>query len=374
MVKKILLLIQYATLALLAVSFLGACTPKKMSPASDTLAQQEVTTVADANSDDDEDDGAWEGDGDEPVSSANPTDRLAQHYSRSNSSATGSTGELLQKARTALGTPYVRGGTNKGGFDCSGFVQWSYNSVGIQLPRTAREQSQVGKTIRRVDDMQAGDIVAFKHPKRGYHTGIYVGDGKFIHSPRKRNVVRINSLDDPYFNKTFLSARRLNVSNEGDIEAAEQMLVAYAKQPPSPKATSSRSASKKKQAKSSRSAIASKKSTEKIVALNTTKRTTTSAKKEKATATKNTSKKTATSRTMDSKAKSSTKKSASTVNSKTKAKNSTKNVDKTSEKPTNKAATKTKATTAGQKTAKAPTKPAAKSTKASTTTSKKTSR
>ncbi len=134
---------------------------------------------------------------------------------------------LISTARTALGTPYVRGGTDMSGFDCSGFVQWTFNHVGVKLPRTAREQSQVGKSIRNVDDLRVGDIVAFRHPKRGYHTGIYVGEGKFIHSPRKRNVVRINSLDDPYFNRTFLGARRVNVTNEADMEAAKNMLASY---------------------------------------------------------------------------------------------------------------------------------------------------
>ena len=134
---------------------------------------------------------------------------------------------LISTARTALGTPYVRGGTDRGGFDCSGFVQWTFNHVGVKLPRTAREQSQVGKSIRNVDDLRVGDIVAFRHPKRGYHTGIYVGEGKFIHSPRKRNVVRINSLDDPYFSRTFLGARRVNVTNEADMEAAKSMLASY---------------------------------------------------------------------------------------------------------------------------------------------------
>ena len=92
--------------------------------------------------------------------------------------------QLLRAARSAIGTPYVVGGTSPGGFDCSGLVCWAYGNVGIKLPRTAREQSVVGTQIRDVEDMQAGDIVAFRHPKRGYHTGIYVGDGKFIHSPR----------------------------------------------------------------------------------------------------------------------------------------------------------------------------------------------
>lgn len=137
---------------------------------------------------------------------------------------------LMRTARTALGTPYVRGGTNPDGFDCSGFVQWTFNHVGVKLPRTAREQSRVGRAIRNIDDMQVGDIVAFRHPKRGYHTGIYVGDGKFIHSPRKRTVVRINALSDPYFSKTFLGARRIKVTDEAEIAAAEKMLAEYRQQ------------------------------------------------------------------------------------------------------------------------------------------------
>ena len=116
--------------------------------------------------------------------------------------------KAVQVARSAIGTPYVPGGRNPGGFDCSGLVQWAYKSVGINLPRTAREQSAVGKRITRVEDMRAGDIVAFHHPRRGYHTGIYVGDGKFVHSPRRRTRVRINSLDDPYFRTTFMGAVR----------------------------------------------------------------------------------------------------------------------------------------------------------------------
>ena len=104
--------------------------------------------------------------------------------------------KAVQVARSAIGTPYVPGGRNPGGFDCSGLVQWAYKSVGINLPRTAREQSAVGKRITRVEDMRAGDIVAFHHPRRGYHTGIYVGDGKFVHSPRRWTRVRINSPAD----------------------------------------------------------------------------------------------------------------------------------------------------------------------------------
>ena len=139
--------------------------------------------------------------------------------------------QLLRKARSAIGTPYVPGGMSPGGFDCSGFVCWAYKSVGVNLPRTAREQSVVGKRINNVDDMQVGDIVAFRHPRRGYHTGIYVGDGKFIHSPHRRTTVRINSLDDPYFKGTFLGARRVKMDGTENLVAeAETRLSDYAEE------------------------------------------------------------------------------------------------------------------------------------------------
>lgn len=127
--------------------------------------------------------------------------------------------QLVAKAHKAIGTPYVLGGTTLGGFDCSGFVKWAYSNIGVTLPRTAREQSVVGEKIRNVEDMRAGDIVAFRHPRRGYHTGIYVGDGKFIHSPRKRTRVRINSLSDPYFSQTLLGARRVNMAAAENLVA-----------------------------------------------------------------------------------------------------------------------------------------------------------
>ena len=150
--------------------------------------------------------------------------------------------KAMQVARSAIGTPYVPGGRNPGGFDCSGLVQWAYKSVGINLPRTAREQSAVGKRITRVEDMRAGDIVAFHHPRRGYHTGIYVGDGKFVHSPRRRTRVRINRLDDPYFKTTFMGARRVEGSDT--FSAEELRMAAYAEEQAVREISHSRSKSK----------------------------------------------------------------------------------------------------------------------------------
>lgn len=140
-------------------------------------------------------------------------------------------GELVvDTAKTALGTAYVRGGSSLAGFDCSGLVQWAYKHVGVTLPRTAREQAGVGEAITNPDDLRVGDIVAFRHPRRGYHTGIYTGDGQFIHSPRQRSSVKIASLSDPYFRKTFLGARRVAIPDTTDVNAVKKRLAAYKKE------------------------------------------------------------------------------------------------------------------------------------------------
>ncbi|MBO4312775.1 MAG: C40 family peptidase [Desulfovibrio sp.] len=133
--------------------------------------------------------------------------------------------QLMRTARSAIGTPYVSGGTSLNGFDCSGFVCWAYRSVGVKLPRTAREQSCVGQKVGRIENLREGDIVTFHHPRRGYHTGIYVGDGKFIHSPRRHTTVRVNSLTDPYFCSTFTGARRVSMAgNENLVAQAKERL------------------------------------------------------------------------------------------------------------------------------------------------------
>ena len=130
---------------------------------------------------------------------------------------------LMKTAWSALGTPYVYGGTTPSGFDCSGFVQWTYKHVGVNLPRTAREQSTFGTPIKKKEELRVGDIVAFRHPRRGYHTGIYIGEGKFIHSPRRRSVVKVNSLDDAYFRQTYLGARRVDLSGSEQRDMADAL-------------------------------------------------------------------------------------------------------------------------------------------------------
>ena len=136
----------------------------------------------------------------------------------------GATSVVLQRAHKAIGTPYVYGGTKPGGFDCSGLVQWAYKGAGIKLPRTAREQSQAGYHIKDKSQMRAGDIVAFRRSRGGYHTGIYLGDGKFIHAPRTNTRVRISSMETGYFARNFIGARRVDTSepNVALVEATRK--------------------------------------------------------------------------------------------------------------------------------------------------------
>lgn len=201
--------------------------------------------------------------------------------------------KIVSKAHSAIGTPYVFGGSEPGGFDCSGLVKWSYKSVGVTLPRTAREQSTIGEKIKKVEDMRAGDIVAFRHPKRGYHTGIYVGDGKFIHSPRKRTRVRVNSLSDPYFSSTLLGARRLDLASGQTVvaQAETKLEDLLASKSRLSVASQNINESKKRAASEKKHATVaekSKKKQRKLVASKTTKKSTskTVAKKEAKSASK----------------------------------------------------------------------------------------
>ncbi len=117
---------------------------------------------------------------------------------------------ITKTALSVIGSPYKLGGNSPSkGFDCSGLVLWTYQQYGINLPRTAREQMLAGKAIRK-EQLRPGDLVVFKiSGRRGYHSGIYTGNGKFVHSPRSGQTVREDQMESTYWKKRFISARRL---------------------------------------------------------------------------------------------------------------------------------------------------------------------
>jgi cell wall-associated NlpC family hydrolase len=121
--------------------------------------------------------------------------------------------DLIANAMQLLGVPYHRGGTSEAsGFDCSGFVRAMYEkTIGLVLPHNAKEQASVTDKIDP-SELKPGDLVFFNTMKHAFsHVGIYLGDGKFIHSPRSGSKVRIEDMRDAYWERRFNGARRVPI-------------------------------------------------------------------------------------------------------------------------------------------------------------------
>ncbi len=118
---------------------------------------------------------------------------------------------LVVAAMGALGVAYQRGGNSyNSGFDCSGFVRSLYEqNFGLLLPRRAAEQAAATQAIAR-EDLQPGDLVFFNTLGPAHsHVGIYVGDHRFIHSPKPGAVVRMEDMRVNYWHRRFDGARRV---------------------------------------------------------------------------------------------------------------------------------------------------------------------
>jgi len=122
--------------------------------------------------------------------------------------------ELVFNAMGFMGVPYKRGGNSvETGFDCSGFVRAMYEqTIGLILPRRAEQQAAATQNIDR-SELKPGDLVFFNTLKRTFsHVGIYVGEGRFIHSPKPGAEVRVESMNMNYWAKRFDGARRVQTS------------------------------------------------------------------------------------------------------------------------------------------------------------------
>lgn len=117
---------------------------------------------------------------------------------------------LQQQYQKWQHTPYRLGGNSHKGIDCSAFVMRTFaERFLIHLPRTTAGQVKVGRRITK-DQLQSGDLVFFKTGRgpNGYHVGIYVNDGKFLHASTRYGVT-YSSLNNPYWKKVFWQARRV---------------------------------------------------------------------------------------------------------------------------------------------------------------------
>lgn len=118
--------------------------------------------------------------------------------------------QVLAVANRMLGMPVVWGSASPAqGFDCSGLVQYVFRQAGIDLPRTADLQFEVGKTVAK-SELQPGDLVYFTTYEPGAsHVGIYTGGNKFIHTSFSQGIVAFGDMNDPYFVARYYGAKRI---------------------------------------------------------------------------------------------------------------------------------------------------------------------
>lgn len=154
--------------------------------------------------------GSWE-DMDSMLAERGFISRLGEQVQQAGASASAQASSLVINALAFLGVPYKYGGnSHETGFDCSGFVRAVYEqSFGKLLPRRSDEQAAATQPIER-SDLQPGDLVFFNTLRRSFsHVGIYIGEGKFVHSPRAGAQVRVEDMRVSYWNKRFNGARRV---------------------------------------------------------------------------------------------------------------------------------------------------------------------
>jgi len=126
--------------------------------------------------------------------------------------------DLANYMKQFVGTPYVWGGTDPSGFDCSGLMQYSFGKFGIKIPRVTYDQIGQGQAVN-MKGLRAGDLVFFDTDpgtKGPDHVGMYIGGGKMIDSPRPGKNVEIVDMTKGYYADRFMGGRRIaGVTNAG---------------------------------------------------------------------------------------------------------------------------------------------------------------
>ncbi len=117
---------------------------------------------------------------------------------------------LIQTALACRGTVYRRGGTSRGGFDCSGFTRYVYAKYGVSLPHSSAAQASRGVSVDK-SQLQPGDLVFFQTGGRGIsHVGIYIGNGNFVHAASRGRGVTVDSINSGYYSPRYRGARRVS--------------------------------------------------------------------------------------------------------------------------------------------------------------------
>lgn len=120
-----------------------------------------------------------------------------------------------------LGVPYRWAGASPGGFDCSGFVMYVYGRLGVALPHNGAMLWGRGRAVER-RDLEPGDVVFFDGLG---HVGIFIGRGRFVHSPHSGDVVKISRLSESWYRSTYVGARRYSRRSPVTPEAGATALL-----------------------------------------------------------------------------------------------------------------------------------------------------
>lgn len=121
----------------------------------------------------------------------------------------GTVSSLIATAKKYIGTPYVFGGTTPKGFDCSGYLQYIFAKHGINIPRTADAQYNLGKRAASLKELVPGDLVFFSTYEPGpSHCGLYLGNNKFIHASSSKGI-RIDEMTDGYWQPRYIGGKHI---------------------------------------------------------------------------------------------------------------------------------------------------------------------
>lgn len=123
--------------------------------------------------------------------------------------------QLSTEAKKYLGIKYRSAGTTTKGFDCSGYVQYVYKKLGVNLPRTSKSMYSKGTAVKK-NNLKPGDLVFFNTSGKGVsHVGIYIGQGNFIHSSSSKGVSIASVNDKYYWGSRYVGAKRVTTVKTG---------------------------------------------------------------------------------------------------------------------------------------------------------------
>jgi len=119
--------------------------------------------------------------------------------------------EIALRAIAQVGKPYLYGGADLNGFDCSGLVFFIHRDLGVTVPRTAAAQYAASRPVN-VRRLEPGDLLFFRTTKRKRvtHVAIYAGDGRFVHAPQSGRTIELHELSDDYYGPRLVGAGRLS--------------------------------------------------------------------------------------------------------------------------------------------------------------------